>query len=202
MANNVAAQKEWANPTPAGLVGLAIACFGFFAVLTGKVGHGAIPLLGCFLIGGFVVQFVVALVDLKQGAIAGGNTFLFFCVYFMLASGLEMFLKYFAPGMDGRLDGWCWMVLTASLIMWTPAFYKSPAILFWVVIAVDIALPCVVIADLKILSPAGSKILASIAGHALLVAGILAIYLAAALVVNGTFGRTIYPNPPPLYKGK
>ena len=26
--------KDWANPTPAGLVALAIACFGFFAMLT------------------------------------------------------------------------------------------------------------------------------------------------------------------------
>ncbi len=25
--------KEWANPTPAGLVALAVACFGFFAIL-------------------------------------------------------------------------------------------------------------------------------------------------------------------------
>ena len=29
--------KEWANPTPAGLVALAVACFGFFALLSGKV---------------------------------------------------------------------------------------------------------------------------------------------------------------------
>lgn len=201
MGNNITAPKEWANPTPAGLVGLAIACFGFFALLTGKVEHGALPLFGCFLIGGFVVQLVVALVDLKQGNIAGGNTFLFFCAYFMLASGMEMFFKYFVP-VDPRIDGWCWLVLSISIILWTPAFYKTPAILFLLVLGVDLSLPFVVVTDLKILSPEVSKITASIAGHTLLVCGILGIYLAAALVVNGTYGKKIYPNPAPFYKGK
>jgi succinate-acetate transporter protein len=202
VGNNITAPKEWANPTPAGLVGLAIACFGFFAILTGKVEHGALPLFGCFLIGGFVVQLVVALVDLKQGNVAGGNTFLFFCAYFMLASGMEMFLKYFVPGIDPRIDGWCWLVLSITIILWTPAFYKTPAILFVLVVGVDIALPFVVVTDLKILSPEVSKMTASIAGHTLLVCGIIGIYLAAALVVNGTYGRKIFPNPAPLYKGK
>ena len=57
--------KEWANPTPAGLVALAVACFGFFAILSGRVTHDAMPLLGAWLLGGFVVQFIVALLDLK-----------------------------------------------------------------------------------------------------------------------------------------
>lgn len=202
MENNITTPKEWANPTPAGLIALAIACFGFFALLTGKVEHGALPLFGCFLIGGFVVQLVVALLDLKSGNIAGGNTFLYFCAYFMLASGMEMLLKFFVSGLDTRIDGWCWMVLMLAVILWTPAFYKTPAILFFLVIGVDIAVPFVVMNDLKIFSPETSKILASIAGHTLLICGILGIYLSAALVVNGTYGRKVFPNPGPLYKGK
>ena len=37
--NNVTApqQKDWSNATPAGLVALAVACFCFFALLSGKV---------------------------------------------------------------------------------------------------------------------------------------------------------------------
>ena len=202
MENNIIVPKEWANPTPAGLVALAIACFGFFALLTGKVEHGALPLFGCFLIGGFVVQFIVALLDLKSGNIAGGNTFLFFCAYFMLASGLEMFFKFFVTDLDPRIDAWCWMVLAASLILWTPAFYKSVALLFYLVIGVDIALPFVVLTDLRVFSPELSKMFASIAGHTLLLCGLLGIYLSAALVVNGAYGKKIFPNPAPLYKGK
>jgi len=194
--------KEWANPTPAGLVALAVACFGFFALLTGKVEKSALPLLGCFLIGGFVIQIVVALLDLKGGNLSGGNTFLYFSSYFMLVSGGEMFLKYFVSGLDTRIDGWAWLCLMCVVLLWTPAFLKGPAILFTIVAVLNVAVPCIALGDLKIFSAEVNAILAQVAGHALLVCGILGIYLSAALVVNGTFGKTILPNPKPLYKGK
>ncbi len=195
-------QKEWANPTPAGLVALAVACFVFFALLTGKVEKSALPLLGCFLIGGFFIQLVVALLDLKSGNLAGGNTFLYFSSYFMLVSGGEAFLKYFAAGLDTRIDGWAWLALMLVVLLWTPAFYKSPAILFAIVAVLNIAVPCIALSDLKIFDAAVSKALSQVAGHALLVCGILGIYLSAALVVNGTYGKTVFPNPKPFYKGK
>jgi succinate-acetate transporter protein len=121
------AAKEWANPTPAGLVALAVACFCFFALLNGFIEPSAMPLIGCWLIGGFVVQFVVGLLDLKGGNYAGGNTFLFFSAYFMLVSGLEMFFKYkgIASGapLDTRIDGYAWVALTLVVYLWTPAFF-------------------------------------------------------------------------------
>lgn len=195
-------QKEWANPTPAGLVALAVACFVFFALLTGQVEKGAMPLLGCYLIGGFVIQIVVALLDLKGGNLSGGNTFLYFSSYFMLVSGSEMFIKYFATGLDTRIDGWAWLVLMFIVALWTPAFYKGPAILFFIVCGLNVAVPCIVISDLKIFAPEISSVFGQVAGWALLFCGILGIYLSAALVVNGTYGKTIFPNPAPLYKNK
>jgi len=113
--------KEWSNPTPAGLVALAVACFGFFALLTGKITAGALPLLGCWLLGGFIVQLVVALIDLKGGNTTGGNTFLFFSAFFMLVGGLEMMVKSFLSKtgltLDARVDGWAWLVLAITLIL-------------------------------------------------------------------------------------
>lgn len=146
------------------------------------------------------MQLIVALLDLKSGNLAGGNTFLYFSAYFMLVSGSEMFLKYFAAGLDTRIDGWAWMALMFVVILWTPAFYKSPAILFFIVLGLDIAVPCIVISDLKIFVPEISKVFSAVAGWALFVCGLLGIYLSAALVVNGTYGREILKNPPPLYK--
>ena len=136
--------KGWANPTPAGLVALTVACFCFFALLCGMVEKSAMPLLGCFLIGGFVIQIVVAILDLKGGNTSGGNTFLYFSAYFMFVSGVEMFLEYYSSGLDTRIDGWAWM--------------------------------------------------------ALLLCGIIGIYLSAALVVNTTYGREVFKNPKPFYK--
>ena len=194
-------KKEWANPTPAGLVALAVACFCFFALLCGMVEKSAMPLMGCFLIGGFVIQFVVALLDLKSRNAPGGNTFLYFSAYFMLVSGAEMFLKYYSAGLDTRIDGWAWMVLMLVVILWTPAFYKGNGLLFIMILVLDIAIPCVVVSDLKLFAPEVTAIFSKTAGWLLLVCGIMGIYLSAALLVNATYGKEIFKTPKPFYKG-
>jgi succinate-acetate transporter protein len=187
------AQKEWANPTPAGLVALAIACFCFFALFNGFVEKSAMPLIGCWLIGGFIVQIVVGLIDLKGGNYAGGNTFVFFCAFFMLVGGIEMFVKYnaIAAGtpLDTRIDGFAWMALTLVVYLWTPAFLKSFNLLSIVVLALDAALPFITLIDLKLI-PAS---LSPIPAYALLISGLTAIYLSSALVVNTTYGYKKYP---------
>lgn len=199
MSNNQQV-KEWSNPTPAGLVALAIACFCFFALLTGKVTGDALPLLGIWLIGGFVVQFVVGLLDLKSGNMTGGNTFLFFSAFFMLVGGLEMLMKFYLMkkgiAFDAHIDGWAWLVLTITIILWTPAFFKSTRLLTIIVLLLDISLPFITLMDLGILP----KTYSSIPGWGLLLAGIVAIYLAAAMVVNHAFGRPFYPLPGPFGK--
>lgn len=195
MSNQSETSKPWANPTPAGLVALAVACAGFFALLTGLVEHSAMPLLGCWLIGGFVIQIVVALLDLKGGNIAGGNTFLFFSAFFMLVSGTEMLLKYnaIAAGtpLDARIDGFTWCVLAVVVLLWTPAFMKPMGLLSYIVLLLDVALPLIALSDLKLI-PAQ---LTHISAWALLAAGVIAIYLSAAMTVNATLGRNVYPLP-------
>jgi uncharacterized protein len=194
--------KEWSNPTPAGLVALAVACFGFFALLSGKVTHDALPLLGIWLLGGFVVQLVVALIDLKGGNTTGGNTFLFFSAFFMLVGGLEMIMKFQMATnnivLDARIDGWAWLVLTIVIWLWTPAFLKTPFVLSLIVFALDISLPFITLMDLGILS----KDFAVIPAWGLLIAGIFGIYLSAAMIVNTAFGKAVYPMPGPIIKDK
>ncbi|MEI6856937.1 MAG: hypothetical protein V5784_05430 [Psychrilyobacter sp.] len=155
------------------------------------------PLLGVWLLGGFVVQFVVALLDLKQGNNTGGNTFLFFSAFFMLVSGMGMIMKFnmIQKGIvfDARIDGWAWMVLTLSLILWTPAFFKSTRLLTIVILALDVSLPFVTLMDLGVLP----RTYAVIPAWGFLTAGIVAIYLASAIVVNTAYGKTVYPLPGP-----
>lgn len=191
---------NWANPSPAGLVALAVACFCFFAILTNAVDETAIPLLGLWLLGGFVIQFIVSLIDLKSGNTVGGNTFLFFSAFFMLVGGLGNTLKFFMSReqlfLDTHINGWAWLVLTIALWLWTPAFFKSPLILCLIVFTLDMALPILTLIDLGLISAE----LSYIPGWLLLAAGILGIYLASAIVVNDTFQKKIYPNPGPLLK--
>ncbi len=192
--------KEWANPTPAGLVALAVACFGFFALLSGKVEPSAMPLLGIWLLGGFVVQLVVGLIDLKGGNTTGGNTFIFFCAFFMFVSGLEMIFKFNMTNsgikIDSHIDGWAWAALTLIMWAWTPAFFKTPALLTLIILALDVALPFICLTDMGVL-PVTFKI---IPAWALLVAGIAGFYLSAAIIVNTAFGKNVYPNPGPIIK--
>ena len=187
--------KEWANPTPAGLVALSVACFCFFALLTGGVSASAMPLIGCWLLGGFVIQIIVALLDLKSRNLTGGNTFLFFSAFFMLVSGLGMLLKYDAAGMgvplDIRIDGYAWGALTIVVWLWTPAFFTKFSLLSVIVALLDIALPFIALVDLGVL-PHG---FVYISAWALLAAGIVAIYLSSAIIVNGAYGKTVYPLP-------
>ena len=192
---NTNTQREWSNPTPAGLVALAVACACFFAMLTGRVGTASLPLIACWLAGGFVVQMIVAILDLKGQNHAGGNTFLFFSAFFMLVGALEMTLKYrgimSGEPLNGHVDGYAWAVLATALMLWTPAFFKTFSLLSVIVLLVDIALPFIALIDLGLVPPGLSQIPA----WALLAAAVAAVYLASALVVNQAYGRVIYPLP-------
>jgi succinate-acetate transporter protein len=199
MSDN-SSQAKWANPSPAGLVALAVATFAFFAMLSGSVDASSRLFAGVWLLGGFVVQLVVGLIDLRTNNIAGGNTFLFFCAFFMLASGIMLILKWWSAQqgitIDGRIDGYVWIALTVALILWTPAFFKSSKLLTFVVIFIDVALPFITLMDLGVM-PASFSMIPAIF---MLLAGITALYLSAAIVVNGTFGKNVFPMPGPFIK--
>jgi succinate-acetate transporter protein len=190
---NIPQQKEWSNATPAGLVALAIACFCFFALLTKQVDGSAIILVGCWLLGGFVIQFAVAILDLKNGNMAGGNTFLYFSAFFMLVGGSEMIVKAIClankVAFDSRVDGWAWLVLSLVVILWTPAFFKIPSVLTLIVLALDFSVPFIALKDLKIIS----EYYSAFAGWGLLIAGILGIYLGSAMITNNAYGKVILP---------
>jgi len=193
----------WANPAPAGLVALAIACFTFYALLGGKVDHSAIPLLGIWLLGGFVVQVIVGLVEMRTGALTGGNVFVVFSAFFMLVGGLEFLFKYFAGingwAFDAGIDGWAWLVLLITLVLWTPAYLKqSPLIMSLCVLALDLGVFFVAFMDLGILA----RTYSSAAAICLLFSGIFGLYVASAIILNTAFERTVLPMPGPILGSK
>jgi len=193
--------KGWATPAPAGLVALAVACFGFYAILTGKVTGAAAPVLGIWLLGGFVIQISVALIELKNGHLTGGNVFLFFSAFFMLVGGMEFIFKFFVAlnkwKVDFIMDGWLWLPLFITLILWTPAYLKeSSAVMGLVVLLLDVTVFCVTFMDMGKLPHA----YAPIAGYCALIAGVGALWIASAAILNTAFGKTILPMPGPFIK--
>ncbi|MCX7816691.1 MAG: GPR1/FUN34/YaaH family transporter [Syntrophales bacterium] len=91
----MAHEHNFATPGPAGLGALAVACFGFGAVFLGKVDVSGLPLLAAWLVGGGIVQYTTAVIELKDFNITGGNVFLFFSAFFMFAAALSVFAKWY-----------------------------------------------------------------------------------------------------------
>lgn len=189
-------EHTFVSPGPAGLGALAVACFGFGAVFTGKVGLGGLPLLTAWLIGGGIVQYTVAVMELKDHNMTGGNVFLFFSAFFMFGAALSVLSKYLMlSGMIGSVkpeamvEGYCWMAGAAFLTAVTPAYLKSPTPLFLIVLLLDVALWIIVGLDMGKFSPG----LKPVVGYLLYTTGWLGVYMVAAVVNNHIFGRTVLP---------
>lgn len=190
-------EHSFVSPGPAGLGALAVACFGFGAVFSGKVGLGGLPLLSAWLIGGGIVQYTVAVMELKDHNMTGGNVFLFFSAFFMFGAALSVLAKYLMlSGIIGTVkpesmvEGFCWMAGAAFLTAVTPAYLKSPIPLFLIVLLLDIVLWMIVGLDMGQFG-AGIK---PVIGYLLYAAGWIAIYLVAAIVNNHIFGRVVLPT--------
>jgi len=196
-------EHTFANPGPAALGALAIACFAFFAILTGKVSHSAAPIVACWLVGGAVCQIVAGVMELKDHNISGGNVFLFFGSFFMLVTALSMSTKYglHAAGLtfDARVEGWCWLAGAGFLIAMTPCYLKAPKLLFWGLVMADIALICLALIDLK-LTMLPLHLMATVAGWLILGVGFIGLYLGGAIAINTTFAKPILPTTTPYVK--
>lgn len=198
----------WADPAPAGLVALAIACFTFFAVYSGRVDANATPLLGIWLLGGFVVQLVVGIIEMKEGNVLGGNVFLFFSAFFMFVTGTELLFKFWMSqsgiALDPTIDGWAWLVLAISLIAWTPGYLKNAnAVMASCVSVLDVAVLLIALKDLGLFGTgAVLAVVSQIIAYSLLIGGILGLYVAAAIILNKSIGKTVIKVPGPLLRAK
>lgn len=191
---------SFATPGPAGLGALAVACFGFGAVFLGKVGLGGLPLLAAWLIGGGIIQFTVAVMELKDHNLTGGNVFLFFSAFFMFGASLSMFAKFMMikSGIEplSMVEGWCWLAGAGFLTMVTPAYLKGTKLLFFIVVLIDIILWMITLLDLGLLAATYKPAV----GYLLILTGTIGIYTAGAIVNNAAFGKTILPIPGPFIK--
>lgn len=195
--------KGWADPGAAGSMALSIATFGFFAVLTGRVEGSGIILLSMWLLAGFVVHIIVAIVKLLSGNTVDGNAFTFFASFLMLAAALDFMIKWLSAQngweIDTRMSGYLWIPLWLATWLWTPAIWrKSPLVFDIAILFMDIAFPFVCLTNLQLLAPA----YASIGGYCLLLTGISTLWLGAAGMTNAAFGRAVLPVGKPILSDK
>lgn len=193
--------KTWADPSPAGLMALAIATIGFFAVLTGRVEASAIIIFAMWLLGGFIVHLFVGVIKTLKGESVDANAFVFFSAYLMLVAALEFIVKFMAVNngwvIDARISGYLWIPLWLAIWLWTPAICRVAPLVFNIaVLAADIAFPVICLTTIGILSPS----LVPIAGYSLLITSIMCLYLGGAALLNPTFQKGILPVGDPLLK--
>lgn len=198
----MAHEHSFATPAPAGLAALAVACFGFAAVFLGKVVPEGLPLLAAWLVGGCLVQYTTAVVELKDHNITGGNVFLFFSAFFMMAAALSVFGKFmmikFGMKPASYVEGWCWMAGAAFLTIVTPAYLKGTKLIFILVLCVDVVLWSIVLLDMG-LAP-DPVLFKNIVAYLLIVAGWLGIYISGGVLCNTVYGKPIIPLPAPFVK--
>ena len=193
-------EHQFANPMPAGLGALAIACFGLFALFSGKVSHDAAPIITAWFIGGFVVQVVVAIIEFRDKNLPGANVFLVFSSFFMLTGAINLSTKYYlhAAGLplDKGVEGWLWMAAAIWLGSMLPCFLKSPRLLFILGTLLDVVVWGIVAIDFGIQPALCAKIVAWL----LLISGFIALYLSSAVAINTHLGKAILPTTTPIIK--
>lgn len=191
-------QHLFATPLPAGLGALGIACFGLFALFSGRVTHESAPILAAWFLGGFVVQLVTAIIEFRDQSVAGGNVFLVFACFFMLAGvaslGSEYFLGAFKMPLDASIKAWLWLPAGLWLAIMLPCFLKSPSVLFILGVVVEL----IVVSLVAIYFKFAPAFFVKLAVWSSLISGILAIYLSGAIAINATFGKVILPVGSPL----
>jgi succinate-acetate transporter protein len=184
-------QHQFATPLPAGLVALGIACFGLYALFSGRTTHEAGPILVAWFIGGFVVQLVTAIIEFRDKSVAGGNVFLVFACFFMLTGAVSLTSKYFLGAfkmpLDLSVEAWLWLPAGLWLAIMLPCFLKGPSVLFILGVFVELIVVCLIALDFHFAAP----FFANLAAWSSLISGILAIYLSGAIAMNAVFGKTV-----------
>lgn len=192
----------WANPSPAGTISLGFAVMMFFALLTGKVPSDGHIVAGLWLMGAFVIQLAVGLIELNMGSDVGGNIYLWFGSFFCLATGLVFIWEYFAHiyhwPINLTLQGYLWICIW--LVMWInwPIFLKKfPKTLGITFSVMNICAPLMALMNLGMIS---GKVYAPIIGWLMLVAAIPALYTGAAMITNKSLEKEMFPLGAPFIK--
>jgi succinate-acetate transporter protein len=175
-----------ANPAPLGLTGFALTTWMLSLVNAGFYAGTDVPMVLAlaFAFGG-TAQFFAGLAELPRG-----NTFGFtaFCSYGAFWWSFALFVKFLAAGVSAPFVAWyltMWGVFT--LFMWVGSLRLSRA-LQSVFLALWLTFFVLAAGDFT-----GNVTVHHVGGYLGLLTAVLAFYVAAAEVINETWGRAVLP---------
>ncbi|HZK24230.1 MAG TPA: hypothetical protein VFC74_02445 [Oscillospiraceae bacterium] len=119
----------------------------------------------------------------------------------MFTGGLIDIVTYYAGvygwQMNAMANGYAWIILSAALILWTPAYLKeAPKVFSSLVVLLDVFVVCVTLIKLQMATPAVITIASAFAFVAIFVA----MYFATAMITNNAFGKVVLPVGTPWIK--
>jgi succinate-acetate transporter protein len=195
-------KTTWANPSPAGTISLGFAIMIFFALLTGLVPPEGHMVAGLWLLGAFITQLSVGIIELNMGNDVGGNIYLWFGSFFCLATGAVFIWEYFADingwPEDLSMQGYLWIAIW--IVMWLnwPVFLRKFPLTLGITFSImNICSPLMAFMNLGTFPKA---ILAPIIGWAMLVASVLALYSGSSQITNKSLGRQYFPLGKPIIR--
>jgi uncharacterized protein len=178
---------KFANPAPLGLMG-----FGMTTVLLNIHNAGFFPLdsmiLAMGLFYGGIAQVIAGILEFKKGNTFGMTAFTSYGLFWITLVALIIMPNYY-PGVNPsppHFMGWflfMWGLFTCY--MWFGTFGKNRALQF-IFLSLTILFWLLAIRDWS-----GSAIIGRIAGFEGIICGLSAIYLAAAEIINESWGKTV-----------
>ena len=175
-----------ANPAPLGLSGFGLTTWLLSMVNAGWYDGASVPMVlaSAFAFGG-TAQFFAGLMEMPRG-----NTFGFvaFCSYGAFWWSFALFVEFFKAGVPAGFVGWwlvLWGVFSTFMLVGTLALNRTLQLIFFVLVITFFLLAAADLFGIAVLRTAG--------GYMGLLTAVLALYLAAAEVINETHGREVLP---------
>ncbi len=178
-------REWWANPAVVGLMGFATT-----TMATGlhNVGYwGAGPTLALAIAFGGVAQFIAGIVDLRKGSIFGGSAFMAYGAFWVSLFVLDYVLPRtgITPGPRDLLGYFLmWTLFTLSFFVASIKVGNHLAALFGLLLIAYLLLDGVTLGVVP----------AAAAGWEIFFTGLVAWYIASAILINGVHGRKILPH--------
>jgi len=178
-------KEWWANPAVVGLMGFATT-----TMATGihNVGYwGAGPTLAMAIAFGGTAQFLAGVIDLRKGSLFGGSAFMSYGAFWWSLVILDYLLPKtgIVSGPNDLLGYFLmWTLFTASFFVASFKVGRHLSWLFGLLLVAFVLLDGVTMGIVP----------APVAGWEIFVTGLVAWYIASALLINGVHGRTVLPH--------
>jgi succinate-acetate transporter protein len=178
-------REWWANPAVVGLMGFATTTMATGLHNVGYWGAGAT--LALAIAFGGTAQFIAGVVDLRKGSLFGGSAFMAYGAFWWSLFVIDYVLpKTGVPADPNALLGFflMWTLFTLSFFVASFKVGNHLAVLFGLLLLAFVMLDGVLI----------GRISAVVTGWEIFLTGLVAWYIATAILVNGVYGRKVLPH--------